>query len=871
MGLEVETVQLAVLLAFLTPSLAPCPAAPLGLQALPHAAQRRELASIRLLVAAERDFEAAEERLEGLEDELAGRPEPDAAALASEARALRSDVRRALGKEAPAGQDPAGGDKVDEAVRRAIGANDYEFIRQLGARAAAGLAQAVREEPDELPSKVEEDPFYWLCLCSHSASSALCEELVGEEGYFWKRRFLRALAAMKAFERSNLWSASGELLAPGYVRMLESLVDEPDLLPSTLGLVGKLVDRGALTPPLEEALVRAMQAPEKALREQAWDAGDSRRLENAYESLLASPDLDVQLRAAYKIRKRCPKNRALLGQVDHPDRSMRETVATHLEQVTADSWSAEDVAVLARLLLDEDREVQTFASQLTQKLPTEPRSLELAPGDQRGGRVPTREILTTPLPLEVYRALAGHPLPEMRHWLCSFLDHAPTALALELARELARDPERKVAHAVAQLAERLAWEDPAGALAVLEALLERDEDDSDWVRGIANELQHTHSGTRALWRWSLTHGGNELIDAIKFERNDLPDLPPDLMRPFFARFFAADPNFLANGLLKDARFSSEQISGLRAAVLDADLPAGARLMAARFAPPTGAEDEEWYSCFRSIVLDPSLPNPWDHGVGWNEWLGRALYPLDGERRHELLLALVEKASTSAAMVLWSVPRLVQPTPGGREVAIAALRRGFENADEDWRKVADAVLERPDLAPPEWLRRAAQSSSHAATALVTIGKLRDPEYLPLLDELLHADGSQVVVEDVARALRGYLSDEAGELLLFAATRLSGEELDACLAHIEKIREYQDARERWATRRSSSQARAEVIAELVRKLDAPSDEVKVQAIRALATWEAVECMPRLIDLSTSSTKSVAQAAREALDRLNAGPKD
>ena len=60
---------------------------------------------------------------------------------------------------------------------------------------------------------------------------------------------------------------------------------------------------------------------------------------------------------------------------------------------------------------------------------------------------------------------------------------------------------------------------------------------------------------------------------------------------------------------------------------------------------------------------------------------------------------------------------------------------------------------------------------------------------------------------------------------------------------------------------------VVAFLVFPPQIVPDDVKVQAIRALATWEAVEVMPRLIELTTSGSKPVATAAREALERLNA----
>jgi HEAT repeat protein len=275
---------------------------------------------------------------------------------------------------------------------------------------------------------------------------------------------------------------------------------------------------------------------------------------------------------------------------------------------------------------------------------------------------------------------------------------------------------------------------------------------------------------------------------------------------------------------------------------------------------------------RAILADPFWVAADPH---WANRLVDLMKQLDdGGERNALVLTLLQAPDLAVDLLAPAVREFSPGALGGAEIVQALLEANFESEDKGRRELASFALRGMTssmIADREWLERAARSgnSQYQYSALKAIGELADPAYLPLLEELLQTGAASP--NRVAHALSGYLSNEAGELLLVAATKLSGEPLDQCLAHIEKIRAYQEARERWATRRVQGQVRAEVVGDLLAKLDADSDEVRVQAIRALATWEAVEAMPRLIELTSARSASVAQAAREALDRLNAPPKD
>ncbi|TDJ71287.1 MAG: hypothetical protein E2O39_08595 [Planctomycetota bacterium] len=153
-----------------------------------------------------------------------------------------------------------------------------------------------------------------------------------------------------------------------------------------------------------------------------------------------------------------------------------------------------------------------------------------------------------------------------------------------------------------------------------------------------------------------------------------------------------------------------------------------------------------------------------------------------------------------------------------------------------------------------------------TALESIGKLHDPTLLPALEQLLANPGDSEWL-DAVEAVTNYMSDEAAEVLLAVATGAGSlEARSACLAGLAAIRDFQDARSHFATRRASRQTRDGAITDLVGMLEDENAEVRIQAIRALATFESVESIPRLIRMLPDADEVTAKALRETLDRLN-----
>jgi HEAT repeat protein len=285
----------------------------------------------------------------------------------------------------------------------------------------------------------------------------------------------------------------------------------------------------------------------------------------------------------------------------------------------------------------------------------------------------------------------------------------------------------------------------------------------------------------------------------------------------------------------------------------------------RHEPP----DEEWTKWVRSILSDPSWREQADSDA-WSRELAGLVALIPGDVRNELILDLVRDPGLPVFRFGPAIEIFSPDSAQATEVVRAIIDRWYNSGDGG--SIVKSLLRTMSnyrhLADHDVLSRAARDPRYAEMALRVIGALRDPAYLPVIEGILRESSNSHTLSKAAEALSGHLSDEAAELLLVAAAKLpAGELRDGCLAQLEKIREYQDAKSRWATRKVQAQTREQVVAELIKLLDAKETEKRVQAIRGLATWEAVETMPRLIQLLSDPNKDVAAAAREALARMNA----
>jgi HEAT repeat protein len=190
----------------------------------------------------------------------------------------------------------------------------------------------------------------------------------------------------------------------------------------------------------------------------------------------------------------------------------------------------------------------------------------------------------------------------------------------------------------------------------------------------------------------------------------------------------------------------------------------------------------------------------------------------------------------------------------------------------------ALSQFPQIIDHDWLGRQT-TGIHALKALSAMSRLRDPRHLHVLKERLKDYASVTEAWGSSRSeylpavigvLVSNLSNEAAEVLLEAAAETSIRDtrtqfMDA----VKSIQDFHDARAAWERRLSSGTRRAETVNSLVSMLDDSSPGVRVEALRALATLRAVDHMPAMIRMLSDDDAAVREAARAALDALNAQP--
>ena len=201
---------------------------------------------------------------------------------------------------------------------------------------------------------------------------------------------------------------------------------------------------------------------------------------------------------------------------------------------------------------------------------------------------------------------------------------------------------------------------------------------------------------------------------------------------------------------------------------------------------------------------------------------------------------------------------------------AILERWLDRPDkrvDAVKRVLEEMGDDPRLADRSTLERAALHPRYHEQALRTIARLKDPAYLGVLERILREQRDPERWAAAVSTVASYLSDAAAELLLVAASLAESEDARKfCLEQLESLRQFKLAKEHWASRRVTARTREMLVAELMGLLEDDDEEVRVQAVRGLVTFDAIEAIPRLIRLMKSSSKEVADEARKALEVLN-----
>jgi HEAT repeat protein len=253
--------------------------------------------------------------------------------------------------------------------------------------------------------------------------------------------------------------------------------------------------------------------------------------------------------------------------------------------------------------------------------------------------------------------------------------------------------------------------------------------------------------------------------------------------------------------------------------------------------------------------------------------------LPEQERNRLLLRVLHEADLSDRLLFPLLSAYVPYAPHGDELSVEILRRWAGDATEVSEYCLLPAIERagsmagridPDLVV------AATRSPHpdvAVAAVDAMGRLRDPAFLPALRDCLRADwmpdaSRNDAVYSAIEALTAYMSDEAARILLEGATEVPGATARTlCMQGVKTIRDYQRAREEWERLAGTRATRDDAVFELVAMLDDEDPTVRAESLRGLALLGAVEHLPRVIRSLKDADAGVRNAAREALDRLNA----
>lgn len=242
----------------------------------------------------------------------------------------------------------------------------------------------------------------------------------------------------------------------------------------------------------------------------------------------------------------------------------------------------------------------------------------------------------------------------------------------------------------------------------------------------------------------------------------------------------------------------------------------------------------------------------------------------GADRNTVLLAMLGDPTSSDALIEGLAGGFAPTAPGGVAVAHAILERYYEDPGQwglpVWR-VFQAMASSAEIRDDALIAKAAQHDIWWEPALEAIGALRDPALLPILEDILHGEKGNKRWNYAAGAVTGFMTDEAADLLLLAAAGAdSGNRREYFMSKLNTLHEYFQARDYWQRRKALERSREGAVVELYELLADPREAIRVQAIRGLATFEAVEAIPTLIRLLADPSPAIVEAIEQALERLN-----
>jgi hypothetical protein len=764
--------------------------------------------------------------------------------LEDEQRGSRNPRLVSLAASAPP-TIPESTDEIELAVRRAFGNKQFDIVDDIGVRAAPALERLVLANPDAL-LEVESDPLTFLFRLTPARGASFALENYTRGGFFWRKRILRSMRAQGA--AGSPWTD-----------LTTKMIEDPEMRGDAIVLVSPFAQMDALSPDLQRAIVRALDGADSDLSKAIMNAignGSGRpSIRPVLEAIVQSSAEENRRTAALWMRAYA-SSEAMLRCVDDKDPEMRRLLASFLTPNTPDQ--PRDVAfeidsrareILAKLALDPDPSVRLQAV----KAITE---------------------LKTPLDPNVYTAFAR----DRDEKVLAAFDLIPPKLAESgAARESWYLPMLRERQSNAVIRMGAGWGHP------------------NWF-SIARPLFQTTEGTRALVGWSLQDKDDEPFHTVVSLLTSEPQSPVITSGPFelttsgelsglpaidsatvglvYRRAFNSDregaflnlQKMLWNRAASGATNGGAMLEIVKDTTADREL----RTCAAQVHAAGANVDAD---ALLSLLADPSWSKqaPTRREEAALMGIGALMRePL----RSTMLLRVVESKDITDVVGLdvlwqsgdrWSTP-LSRAVLGRWLPSFLAEHSGpirSERMASFLEHALNWTSAEHDEAISKLLVDASNDGRLAQAAIERMGTLRWPEFQDTLGQLAR-NGSGAAVT----ALGGYMNDRTVEYLLDAIGRSSNEQFrKLCLNQLEAIRRYQDEKARWATRKGGQQARDEAIAQLLPMLSDGDEKVRSQAILSLATLDAVEQLPKIVQFLKDKSPAVRQAAQQALDRLNA----
>ncbi|HEX5010258.1 MAG TPA: HEAT repeat domain-containing protein, partial [Planctomycetota bacterium] len=494
---------------------------------------------------------------------------------------------------------------------------------------------------------------------------------------------------------------------------------------------------------------------------------------------------------------------------------------------------------------------------------------------------------------DVYRRLAADNDALVRKALVA-VKISDASLQAEILSTLSRDSVQQVTAAVDDRLQHTDWTaGTVGLIAVVRARLENSAAPLQWlpqglVRVPAARAEVTGILLRTADERLISVLGESMIskgrtgeptvreDSFIKDWVTLPGADMARLVPLLQRISPLLLSSLANAAISQMVDSSVP-AALDPFVADASQPLADRIYACAITlhDPTPAR------CARLLTLlsDPSLREGTAY-VQQDNWLvAIAIKNVPPEQRNAVIRDVLRGVALRDDLALTVAGEFNINSPQATEVAPLILDRWLDGGSRSTLPCVQSAIalvgRTSGLASEDLMRRALHSPmGYGESAVTAMGRLRDPRFLDLLRECLdptwYSGDGPALSASAINALQGYMNDEAAAVLLDAAANSPSSKVRTnALEAVEAIGRYRDALAAWQRRSASGATRDAAIVKLagtVADKKGPED-VRAEAVRALGVLQAAEQLPLIIEALTDNSRDVREAAREALNRINA----